>query len=371
MNPKQRLMAALKHQPVDRMPVMTYNFHPFNGQWQRDSDKSWSGSPAYQPMMDVVWENEVGMLCKVSGSRTSAQQGRIRREQFQEDASTVTVTYLETPEGLLRSRHKKPPNQPGYDIERLIKDDGDIAKYLSMSNEPASIDLSPAKATYEALGNRGLCYLHYDDPMYAVARLFHFEDFCMRCTTQRSVIVEMIEREFERTQAELVQILEQTKGYDFLFYTAGPEVATPPMLSPDTFSELVTPYERHLVNMIHEAGHLCAIHCHGRVNLVLDEFLSIGSDALEPLEPPPQGDISLQEALARVDGRMCLMGYIQDQDLYTAHPGEMRDKVRAIRDMVDGRTGYIMTSSATPYMHPPPSQFVRNYVEYVRAASDG
>ncbi len=27
MNPKQRLLAAIRGQPVDRMPVMTYNFH--------------------------------------------------------------------------------------------------------------------------------------------------------------------------------------------------------------------------------------------------------------------------------------------------------------------------------------------------------
>jgi uroporphyrinogen-III decarboxylase len=184
------------------------------------------------------------------------------------------------------------------------------------------------------------------------------------------LIIELIEREFERIKAELAQVLEQAQGYDFLFYTAGPEVATPPMLSPSTFAELVTPYERALVQMIHDAGHLSAIHCHGRIRLVLDQFLQIGIDALEPVEPPPQGDITLQEALAHVDGRMCLMGYIQDQDLYTAQPGEMREKVRAIRQLVQGRTGYIMTSTATPYMDPPPPQFVRNYVEYIKAAAE-
>jgi hypothetical protein len=62
------------------------------------------------------------------------------------------------------------------------------------------------------------------------------------------------------------------------------------------------------------------------------------------------------------------MGYIQDQDLYRAQPGEMRQKVLAVRRLVEGRTGYIMTSSATPYLDVPPPQFVRNYVEYLEAA---
>ena len=105
--------------------------------------------------------------------------------------------------------------------------------------------------------------------------------------TQRALIVDMIERESERARAELAQMLEQAEGYDFVFFTAGPEVATPPMLSPSTFAELVTPYERAMVKMIKDAGHLCSIHCHGRVRRVLDQFLEIGPDALEPLEPPP------------------------------------------------------------------------------------
>jgi hypothetical protein len=189
------------------------------------------------------------------------------------------------------------------------------------------------------------------------------------------LIVELIEREFVKARAEIEQTLAQAEGRDFLFYSAGVEVATPPMLSPAAFAELVTPYEGALVGMIRDAGHLSAIHCHGRVGRVLDQFLEIGVQALEPLEPPPQGDLSLEEALEAVGGRICLMGYIQDQDLYRAGPGEMREKVRAVRRAVEdrvvqGRAGYIMTSTASPYMDPPPLQFVRNYVEYLEAATE-
>jgi len=370
MNPKQRLIAAIQQRPVDRMPVMTYNFHPFNERWHRREDGTYEGIPEYQPMMDAVWRTDTGMLCKVSARYTGDRDRRTWSQETQDGDSLVRTVYLETPKGTLHTRYKKPPRQPGYYVKSLIDTDDDIEKYLSLSDEPSEVDLAPAKAVYRKLGNRGLAYLNYEDPMYAVAHLFDFEDFCIRCITQRALVVEMIEREFERTKAELAQMLEQAEGYDLVFYTVGPEVATPPMLSPAIFAELVTPYERALVKMIHDAGHLSAIHCHGRVRLVLDQFLEIGVDALEPLEPPPQGDITLEEALDKVTGRMCLMGHIQDQDLYTARPGEMRGKVQAIRKLVQGRTGYIMTSTATPYMDPPPPEFVRNYVEYIEAAAE-
>jgi hypothetical protein len=370
MNAKERLLAALKRQPVDRMPVMTYNFHPFDGRWRLKADGTFSGPESYQPMMDAVWQTGAGMLVKVSARRSGGRFSRTRTEQSYQGGSLVQETYVETPEGPLSLRYVRPAGQPGYTVQSLIADDEDLRRYLSLPNTPAEVDLSPAIDVYRALGDRGLAYLDYEDPMYAVARLLGFEGFCLRYVTQRATILELIEREYVRVRTELGQLLEQAAGYDFLFYTVGPEIATPPMLSPDAFAELVTPYERPLVQMIVEAGHLCAVHCHGRVRMVLDQLLALGLHGLEPLEPPPQGDISLEEALDRVAGRLCLMGYIQDQDLYRAEPGEMRQKVHAIRSLVEGQTGYIMTSTATPYLEVPPPQFVRNYVEYLEAAAE-
>jgi hypothetical protein len=370
VNIKERLFAAIEQRPVDCMPAMTYNFHPYTPEWQANEDGTFSGPPGYQPMMDAVLRSGMGMMPKVGARHRSERQERTHSQTFLEGDAEVRLTTLETPKGPLTTRFVKPAGQPGYYVKSLIESDDDLQRYLSLPNEPAQVDLSHAKEVYERLGNGGVVHLGYADPMYAVAQLFDFEDFCIRTVQQRSLIVDMIEREYERIRVELARMLEQVQGYDFMFCTAGPEVATPPMLSPDTFAALVMPYEKALVRMIHEAGQTSAIHCHGRVRRVLDHFIGIGIDALEPMEPPPQGDISLAEALEHVDGQICLMGYIQDQDLYRARPGEMRDKVRAARRVVEGRTGYIMTSTATPYMEDPPLAFVRNYIEYVQAATE-
>ena len=60
----------------------------------------------------------------------------------------------------------------------------------------------------------------------------------------------------------------------------------------------------------------------------------------------------------------------EDQDLYLAPPGEMRDRARAVCSLVEERTGDTMTCSATPYMDPPPPQFVSNYVAYIETAAE-
>jgi len=347
---------------VDRIPAATYNFHPFG---------AFSEEPAYRPMLEAVLRaKNVGMLCKFPVERRSKMGGGTEVERQDLGDTTLTITRIDTPKGELKMVYRKPKDQPGYCVEPFIKDERDIERFLSLPDDPAMPDLSTAKELYRKLGEKGIAYVAYEDPFYSVARWFDFEDFAIRCIRELSLIQELIDREFRRIKAELELILDQAEGYDFLFYTAGPEVATPPLLSPEIFEKLVTPYETELVGMIKESGHLCSIHCHGRVKAVFDQFLRIGADVLEPMEPPPQGDIYLDEALDRAEGRMCLMGYIQDQDLYTAGPGEMRSKVQQIRRMAGGGTGYIMTPTATPYMFPPPEEFVRNYIEFVQAADD-
>jgi len=365
MSPKELMLAAISHQPLPVLVAATYNFHPFRTSW-----RSFTEEPEYAPMLEAVAAApNVGIVCKTGPTIRRPVDDYITVEQNADNNSRMTVTRLTTPQGELQTVYRDPSGQPGYIVEPLLKTDQDINKYLSLPCEPGQVDLSPAVEIYEKLGDKGLAYLSYEDPLLVVAEMFHYEDFTIRCLEDLPSLKRLLDREFDRIKQELAVVLQQAGDCEFLFYSAGPELATPPMLPPEMFRELVTVYQSRLVQMIHQAGYLVSIHCHGRVRLVLDQFLEIGPNVLEPMEPPPQGDITLGEALDAVDGRICLMGYIQDQDLYTAQPGEMAAKVKQIRQTAAGRSGYIMTPTATPYMHPPPPEFVRNYVEFIEAAS--
>jgi len=140
------------------------------------------------------------------------------------------------------------------------------------------------------------------------------------------------------------------------------------MMPPELFAQLVTPYEKRLVDIFHEADLSVILHCHGRVRQVLDQIMACGFDALEPVEPPPQGDITLAELMDKTAGRMAVIGHIQDQDLHNAHPGHFTRFVNEVRQMADGQTGYIMTPTATPFQFPATVRFVANYSEWLRAA---
>ena len=277
------------------------------------------------------------------------------------------IIVLHTPKGDLTKVVRAPENKPGMAIKPYIELDADIEKYLSIPYEPPELDLTPVRAFYETAGDRGLMFVTYREPMYGTASLFDFEDFAVRCITDMPSFKRLVDWSFERCAANLRLLVAACRGMECVMHTGGPEICTPPMMPPSVFAELVTPYMKKLIEIIHDGGLLAGIHCHGRVREVLPEIMATSCDVLEPIEPPDQGNITLAELFEQVDGRMCLMGHIQDQGFYTAPPGHMTRRVEEIARVAQGRTGYIMTPTCTPFEHPCSETFRRNYLEWLDA----
>jgi uroporphyrinogen-III decarboxylase len=361
---KERIFAAIRRDQVDRVPFATYNLHPFGSRHGED--------PSYAELLDLVLA-KAGMVCKARMETRTGRSGRdlaAEAETLKEETEThTTVTHvLHTPKGDLRSITVRPAGQPSLCTEHFIKTDEDIERYLSLPVEPQEYAVTvPARLDGELAG-RGVAYVAYPDPMRSAEQLLGFNGFAVRCITDIKPVLRLIDFHFDLAKAELRNRLGAAAGCDFLFHTGGPEVCTPPMMSPELFAQLVTPYETELIEMIHDAGHVTSIHCHGRVGAVMDELLKMGPDVLEPIEPPEQGDMTLGELFARAEGRLCLMGHIQDQELHYVPPGTMTKRVEEIARVAKDGTGYIMTPTCTPFQHPADPAYVRNYMEWIEAA---
>jgi len=359
------MFAALAHRPVDRMPFSTYNLHPFSPDHAND--------PWPRTLLRLVSE-KAGMLCKCSARqrRPGPDQhggGYLEAKTEHTPEHTTITRVLRTPKGDLRSVTVKPKDQPALTTEHFIKSDEDIDRYMSLPFEAEDYDISGVLELERNLGDAGMVYVRYADPMHDAAVLFDFNDFAVRCITDMAPVLRLIDFQFERIKAGLANLLAACRGRSFLFYTGGPEICTPPMMPPRVFGRIVTPYQKRLIQMIHEAGMYASLHCHGKVRAVLDEILACGFDSLEPIEPPPQGDMTLAELFDRADGRLCLIGHIQDQELHYAPPGTLTRRVEDIMRVAQGRTGYVMAPTCTPFQHPAAAVFLRNYAEWIEAAS--
>ena len=364
MNRRERMTAAIRRQPVDRPPFATYNLNPF-------SDRH-GQAPSYALLLQVVRE-KAGVYAKTGASpiKTAADEETEQRTETArrtDGDKTITTLILHTPKGDLRSVRVKPKDQPGMRIEHYVKTDADIERYMSLPFEPHDFDVTAPREMAESLREIGITLTPYGDPMYQAASLFDFNNFAMRCVTDLASMVRFIDFFFERVEEETRRLVKACQGLDVGFLTMGPEVCTPPMISPALFPTLVTPYHERLIEIIHEGGFFTGIHCHGRVRDVFPEMIRTGADFLEPIEPPDQGDISIEELMEQADGRICLIGHIQDQELHHSPPGAMTKRVEDIARAVAGRTGYIMTPTCTPFQFPATDTYIRNYCEWLDAA---
>ena len=72
----------------------------------------------------------------------------------------------------------------------------------------------------------------------------------------------------------------------------------------------------------------------------------IGYDATEPVEPNPQGNVSMKEEFEITRGKLTLIGNLEWADLELKTTEEIRQKVRELEAVKDQRL--IVASSAGP-----------------------
>ena len=127
-------------------------------------------------------------------------------------------------------------------------------------------------------------------------------------------------------------------------------------------------YDVPLIEMVHRYGGYVWCHCHGGMGPVLERFADMGVDCLNPIEPPPMGDVTLAEAKARVGSRMCLEGNIQQGDFYVLTARQMREKVaEAIAAGAPGGA-FILCPTSSPWQTADLSErALQNYLTFIEA----
>lgn len=196
-----------------------------------------------------------------------------------------------------------------------------------------------------------------------VSQLFRFEQFLIWCLTEKSTILSLLETVFQRIYEQLEYLLQQ--GVGPIFHFGGSEQATPPMMSPLLYNELVVRYDKKLFDLVHHYGGYVAVHCHGRVRGILNELMEMEVDLLDPVEAPPGGDIEIGEAKRKTKDRITLVGNIQFGDMQTCTPGEIDKKVKEAV-CSGGKKRFILATTEGP-ISSVSSRMRDNYIQFIES----
>ncbi len=174
---------------------------------------------------------------------------------------------------------------------------------------------------------------------------------------------------FERIQLEMRQTLA-TGIRDCVFRVVGPEYAAPPYMPPALFERYVVPYDTAMNRTIRESYNWPRMHCHGKIRGVLDMIAATEPAALDPCEPPQQGDIELDEVKRRIGQHVCLMGNVELRDLEGCTPQQVRGIVRRCMDQAKVGGRYVLMPTAGPINVPLAARTEENYLAYLEAGRE-
>jgi len=361
MTSRERLKRAFKCQETDRMPVRLWGVDPFT----RREDATWQ--PLYdlceQWGLDYIRNGPVKMNYEGEAVPSHSETRDGPRPDIIE-----TETVIETPAGPLTALfHRNRDGSPGYTAKHYLETVEDARRWLSIPVRKGTLDPEPFREFAARSGDGGLQMIGIGEAMYSIQALMGSEVFGFWLIEERDLLHEMVDRAY----AGIEEIVKQALAADLgdAFGWVGPELCIPPLASPAHFREYCFDYDKRLIDMMHEAGKLVWVHCHGDMNPVLEGFIEMGVDCLNPIEPPPIGKLTLAEAKQRCGGRMCLDGGIQNGDFQLLTPAQM---VRRVEEVVaQGKPGYgfILCPTSDPGTWPTLSdRIIENHVAFVETA---
>ncbi|MCS7180618.1 MAG: hypothetical protein NZ891_04625 [bacterium] len=118
------------------------------------------------------------------------------------------------------------------------------------------------------------------------------------------------------------------------------------------FMEFVFNYDKKLIDLIHNENKLVWVHCHGDMAPVIERFIEMGVDCLNPVEPPPVSKITLKEMKRICKGKMCLEGGVEDGYFDTLRPQQMKEIVEKIIEEGKPGGGFVLCPTSTPNTFP-------------------
>lgn len=138
-------------------------------------------------------------------------------------------------------------------------------------------------------------------------------------------------------------------------------------ISPQFYSEFVLPAESSIARAVREKGVPVYIHTCGAINDRLEMMAKSGASGIECLDPPPLGDVLLEEAKRRVGGKIFIKGNLDAVNVLLL--GDKRKIISEVRKCLEAGKpggGYILSTACSIAPHTP-RENVQVFAEVVEA----
>jgi len=311
MTGKERLMAAVRHEEPDRVPIcprITFGWLDPDGSHRLEE----LYSPAIDPMEIVSPATPNYLISYPEGY--DLPDVRAEQTRYQDAEYVVVERTFHTPAGQLSDRTKIPPLGREYGMspnpiktEFLVKGPDDLAALRYVLAEIKG-NYDHVRTRMAEMGDRGIVSVNImSDLCHQAGDARDMQDLMVDYYVDRPFFDELLGLFQERTITETRAALECGAEWIFLnsYYnslSAG--------WSPAIFEEVFVPNITAVVELAHGCGARVNYYDDGKLDESMELIADCGVDVLETCTPPPVGDFDLADAKARIGAKTTLKGYV-------------------------------------------------------------
>jgi len=362
---RRRMLTAIACGVPDRVPVCTYELVGYNSHaWENHE-------PSYARLLERIRaDTDCAAMWEPRGNGrflASAHESALGRQEERHGSFTRTAVILHTPIGDLRRVTEQDASvHTSWVVEHWCKSIADVDRALSVPYLPVTYDAGDYGRIKSEVGEHGILMPSLSDPAYMAADLMKFEDYLLWVFEETEHFGRTVEVLAERVMENLRR--ELSVCVCDLYRICGPEFMTPPYTPPAMFERFMVPHVAAMTRLIHERGAKVRLHCHGKIGRVLDLILDTGCDGTDPCEPPPDGDIELDEVKRRCFARgASVFGNIELKVLECGTPREVRQSVRRAMAQAKAGGGFVLMPTAAPINVPLAPATEANYMAFIDA----
>ncbi len=363
---KERLLRAIRHEDVDRVPVSPRYFDYLQGVKGCSCVHHciWMAEQYEHDLMPIYLPVQNNYLLHHTGAYNDLPEVSVNMD-IKNTGETITIRRkFTTPAGLLTDTRSvtRPGSPVGFDhiIEPAVKSRSDLEKVRFLLPSPDEAYIGEIPLLREAIADRGILMVQatkgvdqfvMDTLGAEQAMLMYYDD--------HDLLVQLLRLFQDYHRSILKRVLEQ--GVKIVFeswYNFSVSVGW----SPQQFQEMILPLIKENVEFIHSYDAYVDYYDDGKMDKVLEYLAQAGVDVVETLAPPPLGNIDLASAKRRVGDRLCLKGHIDQVNLICfGKPQQIRQAVRQAIEVAAG-SGFILGTADSIRPESPPEN-VRAYFD--------
>jgi uroporphyrinogen decarboxylase len=328
MRPKERFLAAMEREPVDRVPLFDFLFQrPLFTELIGRTPDAYNARDALDLTvalgLDGVW---IPFGCHSGWSAEKISQDVYKDEwgtTFQKDAAAWP---MDAPVGFpLKSRedfrHYTPPDPMAEG--RLDEIDTAVAANEALGDKSVAVlggVNGPLTVAWFLIGYENICLNLYDDPMFLAEAAEMAVDFDVKAINRMA-----------------------EAGVDAMIVADDYGSSAQGLLKPAQFKAIYKRALKKIIEGVKQHGLPVFFHCCGRVYDYLDDLVELGIDALHPLQRTAGMDLALVKK--QYGDRICLVGNIDSSGtLPFGTPEEIEAETREALRIASPGYGYVLAS---------------------------